>query len=483
MPADPISDVRRIMTGTDMPSTDTPRRRPLRQLQLSLPLALLAGCTMYHAKPIDSAAPVADSATALSVDAATMPTPALRQHRFDPSDGLDAIEVAMLAVTNNPDLRLMRDDLGIQRAQAFSAGLLPDPQLSFSRDFAFGSSAGTTTAFAYGITQDVTSLLMRSSTAKAARLDTRSVELALLWAEWQTIAQSRVLFDRVRADESLLRQLQETQPVYEALGRSIAAQIGQGNLSVDVADGPLLSTADLKRQVSETQQRLDQEQHDLRSLLGLGEQAPLQLVNDPAEVAETDTVPADIDQRLAALPQRRPDLLALRTGYLAQEQRLRLAVLQQFPAISVGLNRARDNSDVNSRGYSIGLTLPLFNRNRGAIAIETATRQRLFDEYQARLATARSEVDRLRIELPIIARQLQDTRRDAARLRQDQQAANSAFAAGAIDWNTYLTLSTSALAKQAESVQLELSLNEQKGVLTTLLGSELPPSLQSEEQH
>ncbi|MDE0855202.1 MAG: TolC family protein, partial [Nevskia sp.] len=326
-------------------------------------------------------------------------------------------------------------------------------------------------------------LLMRSSTVKAARLETRSVELALLWAEWQTVAQSRALFDRVRADESLLRQLQEAQPVYEALGRSIAEQISQGNLSADVADGPLLSTADLKRQVSETQQRLDQEQHDLRSLLGLGAQAPLQLVDDPAEAAEAGPVPADIDQRLAALPQRRPDLLALRAGYLAQEQRLRLAVLQQFPAISVGLNRARDNSDVNSRGYSIGLTLPLFNRNRGAIAVETATRQRLFDEYQARLAAARSEVDRLRIELPIIARQLQDTRRDAARLRQDHLAANSAFASGAIDWNTYLTLSTAALAKQAESVQLELSLNEQKGVLTTLLGSELPPSLQSKEQH
>ncbi len=35
-----------------------------------------------------------------------------------------------------------------------------------------------------------------------------SIELDELWAEWQTIAQSRVLFDQVRADRSLLGELQ-----------------------------------------------------------------------------------------------------------------------------------------------------------------------------------------------------------------------------------------------------------------------------------
>ncbi len=53
----------------------------------------------------------------------TMPLPELAAHRFDPSDGLDIDEVAMLAVANNPDLKLSRDDLGIARAQAYSAGL------------------------------------------------------------------------------------------------------------------------------------------------------------------------------------------------------------------------------------------------------------------------------------------------------------------------------------------------------------------------
>ena len=84
----------------------------------------LGGCASYRSKPL----PV--DVGARSVEALTAPAagPAwLPAHRFDPSDGLDVTELATLAVANNPDLRSRRDALGIARAQAFAAGLLPDP--------------------------------------------------------------------------------------------------------------------------------------------------------------------------------------------------------------------------------------------------------------------------------------------------------------------------------------------------------------------
>lgn len=448
-----------------------------------LPLAWLSGCVGYHVKPLDSAKPVPDTVAELSVDAATMPLPELRQHSFDPGDGLDAVEVAMLAVANNPDLRLLRDDLGVQRAQAFAAGLLPDPQLSFGQDFPVGSAPDLFTAETAGITQDVSALLLHSSTAKAARLDTRKLELDELWAEWQTIAQSRVLFDQTRADEELLGELQLLLPDYDRLQRSIQVALSSGNLSADVAEGPLLAAADLKRQIADTTQRLNQDWHSLRLLLGVDEHTALRLVPDPTAADDEAVVPADIDQRLAALPQRRPDLLALRRGYEAEEERVRQAVLKQFPAISVGFNYATDTSNVSTRGYSIGLTLPLFDRGRGAIAVENATRQRLFDEYQARLAATRSDVDRIRIDLPNIARQLREAERDSRRLSRDQEGAARAFAAGTLDWNAYLTLSASAVTRRIERVQLGLTLNEQKGALRTLLGSELPSAATMPESH
>lgn len=50
------------------------------------------------------------------------------------------------------------------------------------------------------------------------------------------------------------------------------------------------------------------------------------------------------------------------------------AVLAQFPALNVGLTRARDTSGLYTVGFGLSLSPPIFNRNRGNIAIEDATR-------------------------------------------------------------------------------------------------------------
>jgi cobalt-zinc-cadmium efflux system outer membrane protein len=435
-------------------------------------LACLAGCATYREKPLETDA--ASSATPFYVDAATLPLSALREHRFDPGDGLDQTEVAMLAVANNPDLRLLRDDLGIQRAQAFAASLLPDPQLSFGQDLPVSSGPGLVNAFTAGITQDISALLLRSITMRASRLDTRKLELDELWAEWQMVAQARALFNQVRADQKLLQELQTLLPDRERLSKAVQGELQAGNLTSDVASGPLLAIADLQRQIDDTAQKLNLERHRLQLLLGLNEHTELRLVDDPAPTEAAQMMPADIDQRLAALPERRPDLLALRIGYQAQEAKLRQAVLKQFPTVSLGLSYARDTSNITTRGYNIGLTLPLFDRGRGAMAVETATRQRLFDEYQSRIAAAHSEVDRIRLDLPDLMRRAQQAESDAERLRLEQQAATQSFADGMLDWNAYVTLSTASVARRMEAVQLALTLQEQQEMLRTLLGNELP---------
>ncbi len=154
----------RFPTSVAAPSS-SPRLRAARVPSCAL---LLAGCTWYHREPL---APQDTSTSARSlervrIDASTMPLPELAAHRFDPSDGFDIDEVAMLAVANNPDLKLARDDLGIARAQAYSAGLLPDPQLSVSSDYP--GAIGTTRAFSYGLSMDVMAIVLRSANRQSA---------------------------------------------------------------------------------------------------------------------------------------------------------------------------------------------------------------------------------------------------------------------------------------------------------------------------
>ena len=124
---------------------------------------------------------------------------------------------------------------------------------------------------------------------------------------------------------------------------------------------------------------------------------------------------ATVSDALAALARRRPDLLALQAGYEAQEQKYRAAIMSQFPALTVGFNRARDTSNVYTTGFQINLSLPIFNRNRGNVAIEQSTRQRLRDEYQNRLNQAFADVAHLRADDAILSRQLAADRSRVAR--------------------------------------------------------------------
>jgi len=165
--------------------------------------ALLAGCASYRPLALPSDAALVRDVGQLSVDVARLPGSELAAHPFDPSDGLDITEVAMLAVANNPELRLARADAGVTRAQAFSAGLLPDPQLALTRDTAMGAP-GATTAFSAGLTVDVAALLARSSTQAAGQAESRKADLDLLWQEWQTVAKARLLFVKLDALDASL---------------------------------------------------------------------------------------------------------------------------------------------------------------------------------------------------------------------------------------------------------------------------------------
>ncbi|MEO6925240.1 MAG: TolC family protein, partial [Rhodanobacter sp.] len=185
-------------------------------------MLILSGCATYANLPL-GAGHGAASVARLTAPTSAMSLPTLSTHRFDPSDGLDVTEVAMLAVANSPELRLKRDALGIARAQAFAAGLLPDPQLALSADFPRHRVGGLTSAYSLGLSEDISALLTRSSRKAAANNQSRQVNLDVLWAEWQTVAQARLLFDQVRNLHVQQRRLEHEQVALDAVGSYIRA--------------------------------------------------------------------------------------------------------------------------------------------------------------------------------------------------------------------------------------------------------------------
>ncbi|MEO9002037.1 MAG: TolC family protein [Rhodanobacter sp.] len=434
---------------------------------LTLAAATLCGCASFTKLPLGSG-DGASSVAHLSAPTSAMPLPELATHRFDPSDGLDATEVAMLAVANSPALKLKRDELGLARAQAFAAGLLPDPQLSLVEDFPQHSGPGLTTAFNLGISEDITALLTRSSRTAEARSHVDQVNLDLLWAEWQTVTQARQLFDQVVSLRAQQRRLQVEADALAPVDRYVQMALQAGNLTYDTASAGLNAGADVRKRLGDTAVQLHQAESDLHVLLGLAASAPIELAGsaDPAQPTA-----AQIQQALTDLPARRPDLLALKAGYAAQNSALRGAILAQFPALTLGFNTARDTSAIYTRGFSIGINLPLFNRNRGNIAIERATRVQLKDAYDERALTARSDVQRLQADLATLDRQRAQLTAHVRQLDAARRSAEKAWDEQLLDWPTYLAIRSNVLSADLDLLNFRQQQAKAAIALQALLGN------------
>lgn len=450
--------------------------------RLAVPAALLlAGCVGYRAQPLAQAPAAPRVVARIAVDPERMPTLALASHRFDPADGLDMTEVAMLAVAGNPALRLARDDAGIAQAQAFAAGLLPDPQLALggSRVNAVPATEPPTpvsSSFDLGLSMDTLSLLTHAANRRAARASAAGVDLGLLWQEWQTIAQAESLYLRICYQRAslpwLAAQRDLTEARYQALAHGLAARDASG----DAATAALLAYRDARKQYDDAQRQAAQSRYDLNALLGLAADALLDLraptSDDPALQGPADR--RSVADALAELPARRPDLLALAAGYQAQDARYRAAILGQFPGLSIGLNRARDNSKVYTTGLQLSLSLPLFNRNRGAIAVEQASRQRLHDEYQLRLDQAALDAQRLSTDVDLLAAQVADAQAALPALERVAAQASRAYASRDVSIVAYTDAQTAVLARRLEAAAGAEALAEQRLALRTLLGDTLP---------
>jgi cobalt-zinc-cadmium efflux system outer membrane protein len=428
--------------------------------------ALLGACATYAPLPLPQESDLAPELRSIRVDSSALAVPALQHHGFDPSDGLDAIEVAMLAVINNPDLQAQRRKAGVTCAQVFAAGLLPDPQLSLTSDHPNGSAPGLTNAVSLGLNYDLTSLVTRGEALDAARAAARQVDLDLLWQEWQVAQQAQVLYVHAVIQAHKLRLLREAQRLYANRYASSAEALRAGRLTLDVTGTDLTALMDANSRVSQMLQDQSQTRHELNALLGLApgiELALEPLAEPPAPTGRW------VAQALTSLGRRRPDLLALQAGYRSQEAQVRRAVLAQFPALSVGYTGARDTGDVHTTGLGISLSLPVLNGNRGEITVQRATRAQLRQEYQARLDTTHGEIDRLQQRRTLLDRQLAQTRGPLPELERMVALATRAYGTQNISALTYLNMTSTLLSKRLELDDIKQAQWETIIALDTLL--------------
>jgi outer membrane protein TolC len=444
------------------------RRAAVTSLAL-IALASLGACAAYQGRPLP-ASPDTTTASALQVDVARLRAAPLKPIVVDARDGFDPMEVAVLAVLNSPDLRAKRAAAKVSEAQVFAAGLLPDPQISLNLD---NPVAGPDTLTAYGIgaSLDIAGMLARSNARRGARSAARQADLDLIWAEWNTAQQARQLAETALADERRAAFLKRVLDLAtDRVGRSQVA-LERRDVTLQTAAADLAVKLDAQTQLATAEHDAQKARRDLNALLNLDTGVTLPLVPDP-RMGSYDA--AALSEALASLPRRRPDLLALQAGYESQDAKLRGAILAQFPLSSIGAAFARDTAGAVTTGISAVLALPIFNGGRGEVHIQTATREQLRAEYQARLDQTAAEAGNAEAELAAARTQATALRAEVPRLEALVQPAVAAYGRGDIDSQTYLTLSQNALSRRADLDERELAARVAEIALETALF--LPPA-------
>ncbi len=431
-----------------------------------LALMALAGCARFTDRPLSvpgtSIAVLEPPVPAVLLQqSAAIERPFLTPVAIDLAVPLDRNAIGVLAVLQNPDLAALRARAGISEAQVFAAGLLPDPTFSFGIDHLLAGPDPVDNIVA-GLGFNLTALRTRGLNRHNAQAAQRQVRLDLAWAEWQTAQSARLQAARILAQREILANAQlSAVRARDLLARYLRAA-GRGDIAADQVQTARLSAQDAEIEARAAATDLDTATFALRRLLGLPPAYPLVLAPEPAPAI---MLPAE---RLFALAMRdRADLAALRAGYDAQQGNVRKAVLEQFPTLDLTLSATRDSSQNKFLGPGIAFTLPLWNRNRGAIRIEEATREALHAEYDARLFQTRAEIavavsglaiarrqgDVLRAELPGITAFAAATRRAAT--RGDLAIATAELAEQTVrDRRLRLLQSEQAIAEQTIALEL-----------------------------
>jgi cobalt-zinc-cadmium efflux system outer membrane protein len=336
---------------------------------------LLGACASYHAQPLHPrqsvrtfAARRLDSAAARDAVTRLLPQPPAQW----PPSQWDRAELLAVALADNPQLAVARAEVGSSLAHQITAGEIPNPTIELQSEYALHD-----TPWLYGIAFE---LPLRSPTLR--RLEISQARIATSRERWQLMGTTWGVRSKLTAALSEWQSAQRRSTLLDTLIGDQKELLRQQRARVKAGeDAPatLVAVQDalLQAEQQRGEARADAQlaQSDAAAALGLPPQALDGLKVDwpqwgtPPQVGAADLRAARTRALLA-----RGDLSAAINDYAAAENKLRQAIARQYPQITLMPGYYWDHG-VHKFPFDVGLTLPLFNRNRGEIAEARAGRE------------------------------------------------------------------------------------------------------------
>ncbi len=285
-------------------------------------------------------------------------------------DGITEDEAVHIALWNNAALLELLTDLGISRAQLLSAGLISDPQ--FIVFFPLGPKQLEFIGY-----QSVDTFWLRPIRRRVATRDLNQVSESMVQNGLNTIRDARVAHaDLVQAQQQS-DVARDAESIREQIAELARKRLAAGDISELEAATSQIDALQAKAAAARAVHDVSLAQHRLRTVLGLT------MLDAPILATEREgsgVIEEDAEALISTALAMRPDLRAAEIGIEAACERIGLAN-HQFMTLDAIYDANGQGIEGFESGPGLRFTVPIFNGNRGGIAIAKAQWQKAARQY------------------------------------------------------------------------------------------------------
>ena len=391
----------------------------------------MAGCV--HFQPL----PVSPAGTLDAFDARTLDRADLGDYLLTnrlavawPLKKWDLPALTLAAFFYHPDLDVARAQLAVSTGESVKAGERANPSVTLAPGYNSSQPAG---AVSFWIADAALSIPIETAGKRGYRIAqarqlSEAARLSVAQTAWQVrqeVRASLLELYSARESETVAHRLQTLQTEATSL---LQAQADAGEV----------------QRTEVTRARMQEQASGLLVLSNRKKQAAARVrlaaaVGVPVKAFDKITFDFDAVRRLPhSLPSaelqriallNRPDLLAALAEYEATQAALQLEIAKQVPDLELGPAYQYDQGE-NKWALGFTATLPVFNRNQGAIAVAEAQRTEAAAKFKALQARAISEVEQAKTAYRSELEKLDATQRMFSDLEQREKTAQALLAAG-----------------------------------------------------
>lgn len=437
---------------------------------------VLSACAEYQPKPLDAAG------LAARFDARTLSDPALRayieresgQAVAGPAVRWNRQMLTLAAGFYSPALAVARAQQQQAQGGILAAGARPNPTLAFPFEYELnhqGEGKPYTTGPALTWT-------VETGGKRAARLDQAAASAAaaqsnVLDVAWKVRSQVRAallgVFAQGRRSALLADKAGDLQRSVDLLDHRLLA----GAIALPDLRRAQLLLAQAESELAAAQVALADARARLATAIGVPVAALDGVQFDFTEFERAFAAPAPADARRRAILHR-ADLGVALAEYEAGQAALLQEVARQYPDIQLGAGYSYD-AGASKIGFGLaGITLPVFDKNGGAIAQAEAKRTELAARAEALQAAILNELDNGLTRYRAGTDRLERAARQAASAARQRDSVNASFAVGASD---RLELTQAQIDFQSfalDHLNAVVALQEAAGLLEDAMQQALP---------